>query len=504
MIPSRPAPRTAVPAAAWSSPGIALPWVLAAAPAVAALTLTWLSRSWPLTWDTAMTQYVAARLLEGAVPYRDFFETGFPGLYLIHLGQLATLGPTDAAFRAFDLLALGGILAGVAAMLRGFGPLAMAIGVALFWLYHLAGGAWRAGQRDMLLCLPLAWMMVAMLADLRRPRIFTVGIAALLLGGAIWIKPHAALLLLLFTPLVARRRPGERGPAVAALAGGLATSTAIVLGWLAAVRGLGPFADFLLGYLLPVYSRLGPGGASALRDAAAVLGGLGVLALTGLYALWRSGPVLGEAGLLVSGIAYGALHYVLQGKGWQYHLYPFVLFSIALGAAGIAFAVTRRWTVVASAGLAVLLAVTIGLTVKGVQNLDPPWFRAHEARIDRIVSEVTPRLGAGRTVQVLDMYNAGATVLYRLGVTSPTPIISDFPLFLRRDDPYVRRLRGRFLAALEARPPDTIVVFSQGGANGYGRLTTFPELERFLATRYRSGSGGDGYRILVVNEPRAG
>ena len=114
--------------------------------------LAWRSRGWPLVHDTPLMHYVARRLAEGAVPYRDVFDMNFPGVYLVHRLVLAIGGAGDGAWRLFDLAWLAATALAIAALAApwGRGP---AAGAALFFaLYHLAGGAWQAGQRDFLLC----------------------------------------------------------------------------------------------------------------------------------------------------------------------------------------------------------------------------------------------------------------------------------------------------------------------------------------------------------------
>jgi len=54
---------------------------------LAALTgaLAWRSRGWPLIHDAPLMHYIAWRIGEGAVPYRDLFDMNFPGVYLVHV-----------------------------------------------------------------------------------------------------------------------------------------------------------------------------------------------------------------------------------------------------------------------------------------------------------------------------------------------------------------------------------------------------------------------------------
>ena len=77
--------------------------LLLAAFGLLVLWLTWKSLRWPLIHDGPIMHYVAWRILDGAVPYRDVFDMNFPGVYLVHLGVVRWLGTGDAAWRAVDL-----------------------------------------------------------------------------------------------------------------------------------------------------------------------------------------------------------------------------------------------------------------------------------------------------------------------------------------------------------------------------------------------------------------
>ena len=464
--------------------------------------LTARSLGWPLVHDAPLMHYIAARVLDGAVPYRDLFDMNVPGVYLVHLLALGLLGRGDAAFRALDLLVLAGTVAGLAAGLARFGRAAAAAGGALFWLYHLAGGAWRAGQRDFVLCLPLAWMTAAALADAERPRRLTLGLAALGLGAALWLKPHAILLLPVLAALAWRRPPGERGAALATVTLGVALPAGPVLAWLAWLGALPPFADIVLGYLVPLYTRLGREPlVAAVRGhdlGLWVLGGLGLWALGGLLVAARRRPQDARLAVLAAGVAYGVLHYAVQGKGWEYQLYPVALFAIALGAAGLGAALDagRR-------GLAVLLlgalALTAGsLTVKGLRNLDPAWIAAKRARVAAVVAALRPLVATGGPVQVLDTTGGGIHALYLLGARQPTRFLYDFHFFHDVQHPYVRRLRAELLAGLRARPPAAVVLFEHGWPGGdYGRLREFSELAAWLDSGYRLAVEGDGFRVYA-------
>src|SRR5206468_467453 len=179
--------------------------------------------------------YIAWRIGEGAVPYRDLFDMNFPGVYLIHLASFRLFGAGDAGWRVFDLAWLAATSLAAAALAAPWGRLA-AVGAALFFaVYHLAGGAWQTGQRDFLLC-PLLLLAA--------------------LGVSRWVE-----------------RPGDRSSPV----------------WGGLARGAGR-------------------------------------ALSACSVLARR-RVTGRHTVVALGLLYGLVHFVGQGKGWEYHLYPLAAFA---------------------------------------------------------------------------------------------------------------------------------------------------------------------------------
>jgi hypothetical protein len=469
-----------------------------------AATLTAGSLRWPLVHDGPLMHYIAARILEGAAPYRDLFDMNFPGVYLIHLLALPLFGATDAGFRAFDLALLALIAAGLVLIVAPYGRSAAVLAGAFFWLYHVAGGPWRTAQRDLMLCLPLAGAAAAALWHCRSGRRVALGVAGFGLGAAAWIKPHALLLAPL---LVLAPRPGSgsgrdrsRAGDGAALAVGCLVPAIFVLAWLAAIGSLGAFLDIVTGYLIPLYSRLG-------RDlfwpmlrveiGPWLSAAFALWATLGLIVLRRSGVSRGETWILAGGAVYGLFHLLAQGKGWGYHLYPLALFATALGAAGIGVAAR------AGQGLRIALAVAFGLTVvavwtQGIRNLDPAWIATASARARTVAAALRPVIAAGGTAHVLDTNDGGIHALLLLGARQPTRFLYDFHFYHDVDHPYVARLRQELLQDLRAAPPAAVVLFRRGWPHGdYDRLAAFPALEAWLRGGYRQSAEGDGFRIYA-------
>jgi len=470
------------------------------------------SLGWPLIHDAPLMHYVAWLITQGAVPYRDVFDMNVPGVYLIHLGVLGVGGHGDLAWRLFDL----GWLAALCVLLFIFcrpmcGGWTAAGGAALFALYHLSGGAWRVGQRDFLLCLfLLAGTFGVARAIERHGALAPLLIGGLSLGAAMTVKPHAGLLwvgCILAVIGAARRQGFPPARAAAAVVGGALVVPALVFGWLAWRGGFGPFVDILVGYVLPLYSRVGRMPAwAALRwyeygwQLWLLFAGLTAVALLSPA---REGFTARKA-LAVMGAAYGALHFWIQGKGWEYQLYPLACFLCALAplAAAGARAASRAG---ARRGVALVLwaGLVVVLGVKGAHALDAPWVADKAHRVAAVTSDLRRLLPPGGhdpapTVQVMDVTEGGIHALFTLGLRQPTRFLYDFHFFHDQDDPRIRALRAEFARGLEIGQPAAIVVFRDTwNRQGYGRLSDFPEVQRLLEDSYRLAVEGDGYRIYA-------
>jgi hypothetical protein len=459
--------------------------------------LIWRSLDWPLVHDAPLMHYVAWRMLEGGVPYRDVFDMNVPGVYLLHLLVVATAGTGDAAWRAFDLawMALGAL--GVAAFAWRWGALAAAAGALLFALYHLAGGAWQAGQRDFLLCpLLLAGALgVARWVESRGRGALAWG--GLALGASVTIKPHAVVLVTALGALVAVAAWRAGGGLVAPL--GVFVGSALVVPlalvtWLAAAGALPAWRAIVLDYLVPLYSRLGrPAAWNVYRPWVWIpLGGGALLSLVVALAGGRLGAR--HAAALLGGL-YGALHFVGQGKGWEYHLYPLAAFAIVLLVGGLEPARAGARRLGAAAALVTVVAAGVLLADKASAVSPAGWERAKAARAAELAAALGARLRPGDTVQVLDTAVGGIHALLRLGVREPTRFLYDFHFFHDLGHPTIERLRAELVRDLDARPPALVVLFEEGWpAGGYERLDAFPALRARLA-RYDLVQTGPGYRI---------
>jgi hypothetical protein len=485
--------------------------------------LGWRSLGWPLIHDAPLFHYLGWLVGQGVVPYRDVFDMNLPGVYLLHWAVLAAVGPGDLAWRVFDLA----WLAATAAALFAFclplgGRVGAAAAAVLFTLYHLSGGAWRAGQRDFLLCLFLAAGASGIArAWERRGALWPLAFAGAALAAGLTLKPYAPGLFWLggvAAGALAARRAGRAAlaGAGAVLAGGLAV-LALVFGWLAWRGGLGAFVDEYVGYVLPFYGGLGrelPWDAiGGHAYAPALLALLAALVAWGLGVRARPGFGIRRP-LALLGLVAGALHFALQGKGWEYHLYPFAFFLCALTAPALAMRppaptdekastsprarplVPRE---LARAAAVILFAATVlVLGAKGVEAVNAAWIDEKARRVAALARDLGPRVPPGGTVQVMDVTAGGIHALLRLGLREPTRFVYDFHFFHDVSDPRVQALRAEFVAGLAHGRPAAVVIMRETWLRpGYERLDAFPEARDLLARDYALAVEGDGYRIYA-------
>ena len=461
--------------------------------------LAWRSRGWPLVHDAPLMHYIAWRIGEGAVPYRDLFDMNFPGVYLIHLTALRLFGAGDAGWRAFDLAWLAATSLAAAALAAAWGRLA-AVGAALFFaLYHLAGGAWQTGQRDFYLCplLLLAALGVSRWAEQPRARSSLVW-GGLALGAGMTVKPHAGLfaaMLLVVVAVVAHRTGRSAACAAAIFAAAIAAAPAATTAWLAAKGALAAWREVVFDYLVPLYSKLGrPDRWTFHRWQVWIPIAVGV-ALSAWSALARR-RLGARHTVLALGLLYGLAHFVGQGKGWEYHLYPLAAFGAVALFAEAGRHIEAR-SIVALPLLACVAVAAVLLGLKGVEAADAAWIWAKERRVSALVADLEGRIGRGDVVQMLDTTEAGVHALLRLHAVQPTRFLYDFHFYHDVETPIVQKLRADFIAGFDAHPPAFVVLFERGWpAGGYERIERFEELRRRLST-YRVVARRDGYVVYA-------
>jgi hypothetical protein len=231
-----------------------------------------------------------------------------------------------------------------------------------------------------------------------------------------------------------------------------------------------------------------------------------LIALSLLGFARRSSPAYGiRRWLALLGAVYGFAHLAAQGKGWEYHSYPFAVFVCALASVPIAPMATRalpsRWhsaPALSRALACVVLVVAVALLgLKGAAAADAPWIADKARRVSALARDLGPLVGAG-PVQVMDVTEGGVHALLRLHLRQPTRFLYDFHFFHDEADSRILALRAEFARDLGRGKPTAVVVFRDTwGRPGYDRLDGFRAVAGLLERDYTLAVEGDGYRIYA-------
>lgn len=460
---------------------------------------------WPLIHDAPLMDYIAGRILSGAVPYRDIFDMNLPGTYVIHIVALRVFGRGDLGWRIFDLLWLSLTACALYAFCRPISRWGGLLAGAVFLAYHLGQGAESLGQRDFLLCLflLLGAHLIARSVEVGHSRLTFA--AGLLVGFASTVKPHAAIygVFMLAVLMGYRGRRGPRGCIRhgALFLAGAAVAPAAIAVWLASVGGLRPLITMVSGYLMPYYPKLGQVSAATLAGRLIERNGFWILLVAAVP--WNGGRRSPRYMLAILGAFYGILHFALQERGWWYHEYPFQLFFFTMVAMSIAALLSRPEPKRRMLGWLCLLLALYPLATACYRVARAPMSGGEapgkKRVLDSLVAYLRPRVDPARdTVQTMDTAAGGVDSLFVLHVREATRFMYDFHLLYFANEPFVRRLRSQFMSEIRAARPKYVVLFrwSWPPPSGYQRFDTFPEFRQWLDQFYELDYEQPDYRVF--------
>lgn len=464
---------------------------------MSAAALAWRSRSWPLFHDAPVLHYIAWRIGAGDVPYRDLFEINAPGAYLIHLAAWRLGGVSDLAWRLYDLGWLGLAAAAAFVFARPWGVVAATGAAAFLALYHLAGSPWEAGQRDFFLCPFLLAGAAGVARWAERSDARALALAGLALGAATTIKPHVALLAAIFGAVIIVRAKRRAAIPLALYAGAAVLAPLAIVGWLAAAGALSAWRELVVDYLVPVYTGLGHATRwEVYRPHAWAPIALGVM--LSMAATVARGALTVRHVVAMLGVAYGVLHYVVQGKGWDYHLYPLVAFAAVMLFAELEPALAWRPLAVGAPLVACCLVAAGLLGARGLDAVPTYFASAKVTHVRHVAADLARVTRPDDLVQVLDTTEGGVHALLLLGLRQPTRFLCDFPLFAAPAAPITARYRAEFIAGFDARPPRAVVVFARAWPHGGPeRVASFTALTERLTRDYAVAVRRPGYTIYA-------
>lgn len=464
------------------------------------------SMDWPLIHDAPLLHFISSEILAGAAPYKDIIDMNMPGTYLLHMLAITTLGAGDLGWRIFDLIWLGFAAGALFFFTRSFGNWISVFTSAFYIAFHLSQGPIRLGQRDFLMIpfLMLGAHFLAKSLEKKGPK-GNILFAGFFLGCAIVVKPFSLILLLFFALLIIRYSWNMLNEIPGKLMYLFISSSCIpllVIAWLYSLDSLLPLWTFVTEYLIPLYSHLNTTNYLSLIGSL-IKGSLPILpAIIAFFLCFRVGSIHIDPRLatLILCTIYGAFHFIIQGKGWEYHLEPYCFFIFTLWISLLGMVIqestpTFRLTAISTFCVMALLMGSQSLAAGLTKNA---FIVKKQALVQQLEQDLlTLPLKKTDTIQILDTAEGGIHALLRLGRHLPTRFIYDFHFYHDIPSPIIQGLRHEFIQELQNNPPHSMVLFHFHWLPPFdeSRLNSFPELTDLLKNRYPKRQKRDDYTI---------
>ena len=450
---------------------------------------------WPFAGDSTLMHYVVFLTRHGMAPYRDIIELNTPCAYLVERGAMAVYGESALGWRLFDftLLAVTGLC--YISILRPRYWEAGLFAAALFATIHGQDGVMMQGQRD----LQVAVFQIAALACLLRGlrtepptprapvRLFAFG----LLGSlAVCVKPPAIFFLAAIIAWVILR-PADRKVSLRAFLLPTLAGTAIpVLVSAFYIEHYHAFFDFWTTWrsLVAYHAQLDRKPLSFLLSHSLSP----VMALFALYVILlmlqrRRTQTLADSLLAVSAVT-GWLSYAIQGKGFPYQRYPFLIFLVPLMASAIFAAFKSSFAAQWIARAALVTGVVLILLFarrSGTYSQANPYKQMSEDL--KTFGGNNPSGSLSGSVQCMDTIGGCIATLYENQLVQSTGNFYDCYL-MDEQNPLAQDLRKRFEDQLLPNPPRAIIITDSacyGEKRRFDKFSTWPAFTNLLADRYQ-------------------
>ena len=461
---------------------------------------------WPLMLDAQVMHYVNFLMDHGFAPYRDISDMNMPGAYLMERFSMVVFGPGDLGFRIYDFFLMGTMTLGMIAIAWPYDWMAGLFSGVLFAMIHATDGPKGTGQRDEVMAVLMVLGFAFLFHAVRKGIPAWMALGGFFFGMATMVKPTIAPLgvLLLLLGALALRKKGARVLAFVVYGAlGACVPAVIFAGFLLHYHALDAFL-YLNRTMTAYYAHLNRWAfIPLLRECMPrpmrllVPFGLAVVALNPDRWNW-------ERWALALGVAFSALSYFIQGKGFYYQRYPLIAFTLLWF--GIEFSIAMRGKRVArvlgSIGLAIGIFGLVPLFAERTRTVS--YSNIFTETLEADLQHIGPdRLQ--RDVQCLDMVDGCMNALYHLGIVQQTGLTGDNLLFPPDPSfPAVQHYRQVFWDALQANPPDVFVLSDEKFVDpaSFDKLDRWPLFRQYLADHYDLYSAHSfnitvAYRIYV-------
>jgi hypothetical protein len=317
--------------------------------------------------DQSIWDYLAWLSAHGFTLYRDSFEVNWPGQIIIHMAAQWLFGAHSTSIRSFDFLLMEATALSAAYMLfEARARVAAGLFVVIYPPIYITSGLWMAGQRD-IVAGEIILAACALIANARSGW-FRLAIGGALMAFAVLVRPTYLAFLAGVILIQMFMKEGEgylgRSKKIGATVGGamLMFTAFVVIGGLHG--SLGGWYENSIQYALTCYGAQGPARSMTrvpLELFAKSWHWITLFALCGMAFWGRRRDINRHALLLaIGGVATGALSFVVQHKGFPYHLagvLPFLVVLLAVLVDSLVMFIAERYR----AGL--LRKVPVQLTI---------------------------------------------------------------------------------------------------------------------------------------------
>ncbi|WP_213804980.1 hypothetical protein [Granulicella sp. dw_53] len=443
----------------------------------------WLYRTWgwPMIGDANLIRYVLLAMERHLAPYRQIHDINLPGTYLLDWITFHFFGSDKTGIRIYDCFLLAtttvamSFIAGQRNRFMGF------CAGCLFALFHARDGFEELGQRDLALAALLLLAIAAVISTLRHGGRRTAFFYGLSIGFACTIKPVAVVFLLTVIPIIRLRNTFSYKACLRWTIVGFVLPVAALVMFLQYHQAIHSLLQTII-VEIPYHARLGEQPLNTLiRLLFTPSVAIWLVCVISGYWLFHDHPV--EERITMWGIVAGALSYLLQLRGFNYHRYPFVAALImSLTLFLIRMLESKGWKYVYGISLAVYCCVLaplfVGASLKRPLTT-PPGLAQLESDLDQTKKDAT--------YQCIDTIEGCIAALVHIHRYQITGEMYDEFLFHNSIPIALEERRRQFLMDLVRNPP-TVIVVTKGlfpeTTDGYQKLSQWPSFREWLTSCY--------------------
>jgi hypothetical protein len=294
---------------------------------VALVVMTW---RWPLVWDAQVFHYIHFLIDHGFVPYRDIPDINMPGVYVLEGWAMQVFGGSDLAWRVYDFVLLGLLSLAMIVITLPYDWLAGLFAGVMFALLHANDGPWNSVERDEVMTVLIVVAYAFLFEGVRRRKPWLLLAFGLSLGMAATIKPTTAPLGLVLLAMAAwnlRQRDESVASYLWYSIAGATVAGAISLSFLLRHHALHAFIE-TAHRAIPFYASLEHADVGTLIRFLPKKIEVVMLPFALAVAFGQKQWKHWERYALLLGVAFGVFSYLAQGKGYDYHRYPFAAFVL--------------------------------------------------------------------------------------------------------------------------------------------------------------------------------